>query len=349
MRRWAVGRPGGFRGRLLCLYAGLLTANLLAWGWALIAFRTHPVLVGTALLAYVLGLRHAVDADHIAAIDNVTRALMQDGQRPIGVGLFFSLGHSTVVMLACAALAAASVTFAGFFATMEAFGGVAGTLVSASFLLVIACMNMVVLARLFGTATRSRAGEPCVATEADGMLAGGGILARLLRPVFGLIRRSWHMYPLGFLFGLGFDTATEVGLLGLSASQASHGLPVWSVMVFPALFTAGMALVDTTDSILMVGAYGWALVDPARKLRYNMVVTGLSVIVALTVGAIEALSLTQDRLGLKGGFWNGIASLDADAGTIGYGVTGLFLLCWAASFIASRKPAIDPAGNEGAP
>ena len=331
-------QPGVSSRRLGWLYVGLLMANLAAWGWAWLAFRLHPVLLGAALLAYVLGLRHAVDADHIAAIDNVTRALMQRGRRPLCVGLFFSLGHSTVVVLASAVLAAAAGRLTQRFASWASLGGVVGTSVSAAFLLVIAGMNIAVFASLFKASRRLPAERPSHADALEHMLAKGGLIARLLRPLIRLIGESWHMYPLGFLFGLGFDTASEVGLLGMSASQASHGLPVWSIMVFPALFTAGMALVDCTEGILMLGAYGWAFVKPARKLRYNMIVTGISVVVALTVGLVEMLSLVQARLGWSGAIWHTVADLNFGAGAIGCGVTALFGVCWAASFLAMRKP-----------
>lgn len=274
--------------KIATLYAVLITANIAAWVWALIAFRDYPVLLGTALLAYGFGLRHAVDADHIAAIDNVTRKLMQDGKRPIGIGFFFSLGHSTVVVLASIAIALTATAFQDRFEAFRSIGSVISTLVSALFLLAIAAMNIVILITVYRTFCRVKAGMPYVDEDLNILLAGRGLLARLFRPMFRMIRRSWHMYPLGFLFGLGFDTATEVGLLGISATQASQGLSIWSILVFPALFTVGMSLVDTTDSILMLSAYGWAFVKPIRKLYYNMTITFVSVVVALLVGRAMA-------------------------------------------------------------
>ncbi len=235
----------------------LVAFNLLAWLWALTAFHDHPVLLGTALLAYSFGLRHAVDADHIAAIDNVTCKLMQEGKRPVTVGFFFSLGHSTIVVLATATVAATAMAFKQQFDEFHAVGGIVGTLVSTFFLLAIAIMNIIILVGVYKTFQRVKAGGRYVEEDLNALLAGRGFLSCLFRPLFAIIRSSWHMYPLGFLFGLGFDTATEIGLLGISAAEASKGLSVWSIMVFPALFTAGMSLVDTTDGILMLGAYGW--------------------------------------------------------------------------------------------
>ena len=202
-------------------------------------------------------------------------------------------------------------------------------------------MNIVILVTVYRTFRKVKNGAPNVDQDLNMLLAGRGTLARLFRPMFRLIRRSWHMYPVGFLFGLGFDTATEVGLLGISAAQASQGLSIWSILVFPALFTAGMSLVDTTDSILMLGAYGWAFVKPIRKIHYNMTITFVSVVVALLVGAIEALGLAGDRFGLKGGFWDGIGPLNDHFGTIGYLIIGVFVPSWVASAVINRARGYD--------
>ena len=332
---------GALRTRIAGLSVLLLAANLAAWAWALLAFRDHPVLLGTALLAYGFGLRHAVDADHIAAIDNATRKLMQDGQRPVAVGFFFSLGHSTIVVFASIAIAATATAFKDQFEAFKGIGGVIGTLVSVLFLLAIAAMNIVILANVYRTFRRVKAGAAYAEEDLDMLLAGRGLLARLFRPLFGLIRRSWHMYPLGFLFGLGFDTATEVGLLGISAAQASQGLSIWSILVFPALFTAGMSLVDTADSILMLGAYGWAFVKPIRKLYYNMTITFVSVVVAMLVGGIEALGHAADRFGFEGGFWDAVGTLNDNFGTIGYLIIAVFVLSWIASAVIYRARGYD--------
>ncbi len=324
-------RPATLRSRVIGVYALLAAFNLGAWGWVLALFHAQPVLLGTALLAYGLGLRHAVDADHIAAIDNVTRKLMQEGQRPVAVGFFFALGHSSIVILATVALALAAGAAQEWLPALQSLGSTIGTLVSACFLLAIAAMNLVVLFAVHRSYRAVQAGAAYDDASLDSLLSGRGLLARLLRPLFRIIRRSWHMYPLGVLFGLGFDTATEIGLLGLSAAQISNGLPIWSILVFPALFTAGMSLVDTTDGLLMLRAYGWAFLQPMRKLRYNMAITALSAVVALGIGGVEALGLLGDRLGLDGWLWDGIGAINDQLGLIGYGVIGAFLLIWAAA------------------
>jgi high-affinity nickel-transport protein len=318
------------------LFAALFGANACAWLWAAAAFRHYPVLLGTALLAYGLGLRHAIDADHIAAIDNVTRKLVAERQRPLGVGLFFSLGHSTVVIAASIAIAATASMLAGPLAAFRHVGSAVGTIVSATFLLAIALMNLFILASVYRTFHRVRSGVVLVEGDLDLLLTGGGLLARMFRPLFGMVRRSWHMYAVGLLFGLGFDTATEIALLGISAAEASKGLPIWSILVFPALFTAGMALVDTADSVLMVGAYGWAARSPMRKLYYNMTITFVSVVAALLVGGIEALGLVASRLGLTGGFWKAIGALNENFGTIGYLIVGVFVVSWLVSAAVYR-------------
>jgi len=329
------------RAKVVSIYLVLVVTNVGAWVWALATFRHYPVLLGTALLAYSFGLRHAVDADHIAAIDNVTRKLMQEGKRPAAVGFFFSLGHSTIVVLASVAIAATATAFKNRFDAFQNVGGVIGTLVSALFLLAIAAMNIVILGTVYRTFRQVKAGAPYVDEDLNMLLAGRGLLARLFRPMFRLIRRSWHMYPLGFLFGLGFDTATEVGLLGISAAQAAQGMSIWSILVFPALFTAGMSLVDTTDSILMLGAYGWAFVKPIRKLYYNLTITFVSVVVALVVGGIEALGLAADQFGLAGPFWQAIAALNEHFGMIGYLIIAIFVVSWVAAAVIYRMRGYD--------
>jgi high-affinity nickel-transport protein len=316
------------RQKITALYAVLLAFNVAAWGWAFSAFHPYPLLMGTSLLAYSLGLRHAVDADHIAAIDNVTRKLMQSGQRPISVGLMFSLGHSSIVVLASAGIAATALALQSRMDGFKDVGGVIGTLVSTVFLFAIALMNLLILRAVLRAFRRVRRGEPYVDEDFDLLLADRGLLARFFRPLFRLITKSWHMYFLGFLFGLGFDTATEVGVLGISAASAAQGLPIWSILVFPALFTAGMTLIDTTDSILMLGAYGWAFVKPVRKLYYNITITAMSVLVALLVGSIEGLGLLADRLHLSGRFWAAVGGLNDNFGLIGYLIVGVFVFSW---------------------
>jgi nickel/cobalt transporter (NiCoT) family protein len=319
------------RSRVIGVYLLLLVFNLGAWAWALAAFHHFPVLLGTAFLAYSFGLRHAVDADHIAAIDNVTRKLMQEGKKPVAVGLMFSLGHSTIVIAGSIAIAGTALALQHRLDAVREVGGVIGTLVSTLFLFGIAMVNLIILRSVFRTFTEVRRGQPYIEEDLDLLLGNRGFLARLFRPMFAMIRSSWHMYPLGVLFGLGFDTATEIGVLGISAAEASKGLSLWSILVFPALFAAGMSLIDTTDNILMLGAYGWAFVKPIRKLYYNITITSVSVVVALAVGGIEALGLLAGQFHPKGAFWNLVSRLNANFGLLGYFIIGVFAVSWIVS------------------
>lgn len=334
-------RTQSFRARLVGIYGLLVAANIAAWAWAFLLFHDQPLLLGTALLAYGFGLRHAVDADHIAAIDNVTRKLMQDGQRPVAVGFFFALGHSTVVGLAAAGIAVTATLLATHFEEFRTIGGLIGTSVSALFLLAIGMANLIILRGVWRTFRRVRNGGRYDDEDLDMLLAGRGLLARLFRPLFGLIRRSWHMYPLGFLFGLGFDTATEVALLGISATQAAGGVSIWSIMVFPALFAAGMSLIDTTDGVLMLGAYNWAFVKPMRKLYYNLTITFVSVVVAFGIGGIEVLGLIADRLDLSGGFWDLVSGVNDNLNQLGFIIIGIFILAWIGSILVYRYSGLD--------
>jgi high-affinity nickel-transport protein len=333
--------PGDTKSKIIAIYAVLIAFNLAAWSWAVIAFHHYPVLLGTSFLAYSFGLRHAVDADHIAAIDNVTRKLMQAGKRPVSVGFMFSLGHSTIVVVGSIAMAATAMALQHRLQSVREIGGIIGTLVSTTFLFAIAIVNLIVLRSIYQAFQRVRRGEPYVEEDFDLLLGSRGFLSRLFRPVFGMITASWHMYPLGVLFGLGFDTATEIGLLGISATEASKGLSLWSVLVFPALFAAGMSLVDTTDNILMLGAYGWAFVKPVRKLYYNITITSVSVLVAFAVGGIEALGLLTSQFHLTGSFWLAVNKLNENFGVLGYCIVGLFALSWIVSVAIYRWRRFD--------
>ncbi len=322
------------RAKTVALYGVLAAANILSWGWAWLLFSDRPALLGTALLAYAFGLRHAVDADHIAAIDNVVRKLMQEGKRPVAAGFFFALGHSTIVIAASLGIALTAAAFED--TPLKTAGSQIGTAVSALFLLGIGLINLLVLKdvwRAFARAQRS-GGADDGRLDAHGM--SGGFFVGLCGPLLRAISRSWHMYPLGALFGLGFDTATEIGLLSISAAQASQGLSLWSVLVFPALFTAGMALVDTTDSVLMSEAYGWAFVNPVRKLWYNLTITAGSVAAALLIGGIEAVGLIADKFELEGWVWRIAASLNAGLANFGFAVIGVFALSWVISVLIFR-------------
>ena len=336
-----LGQPAPLRRQITAVYALLILANLTVWAWAVLVFGDQPVLLGTALLAYGFGLRHAVDADHIAAIDNTTRKLMQEGKRPIGAGLFFAMGHSTIVILAAAGVAGTATALAGSFGRLEEIGSVVGTSVSALFLFAIAAANLVILRGVWRTFRQVRSGGRYVEEDFDLLLNSRGLLARWFRPLFRLVSESWHMYPLGLLFGLGFDTATEVALLGVSATAAAKGVSIWSIMLFPALFAAGMSLIDTTDGILMLSAYDWAFIKPIRKLYYNLTITFVSVAVAVLVGGVETLGLMGGRLALKGAFWEGVGALNGNFTALGVAVIGLFIAAWFGSVIVYRYKGLD--------
>ena len=328
------------RVRLIGIYGILAVPNIGAWLWALVAFHDRPALLGIALVIYGLGLRHAVDADHIAAIDNVTRKLMQDNQRPVSVGFFFAMGHSTIVIVVAAAVAGAASMLSSF-QSFEDVGGTISTSISALFLFAIAAMNIVIFFSIYRSYRRVRAGGAYDAADLDLLLNDRGFLARIFRPLFRLVTRSWHMLLLGFLFGLGFDTATEIAMFGVSAAQAAKGVPLEAILVLPVLFAAGMSLVDTTDGVMMLGAYDWAFVKPIRKLYYNMTITLVSVIVAVLIGGIEALGLIGDKLGLAGRFWDAVGALDDNFNGLGFAIVGIFLAAWAFSYLFYRLKGLD--------
>jgi high-affinity nickel-transport protein len=324
----------GARAKLWMLYAILVAANLTAWAWAWIVFRDQPALLASSVLAWTLGLRHAIDADHIAAIDTVTRKLVLEGKQPIATGFFFALGHSTMVTLIALAVCVASAMLQTHFVHMKSVGSVIGTVVSASYLFLLALFNLAILVPAVRNFRAVQRGE---AVPAAGLAApGGGLLARLFRPLVRLASRSWHMYPAGFLFGLGFDTASEVALFGLAALELAQGAPLWSVMVFPALFAAAMALVDTLDGTLMLGASNWATVRPIRKLFYNLTITLVSVLVAFGVATIETLALVRERLALDGWFWDRIGALGGHVGMLGYAIIALFAGTWLVALAVYR-------------
>ena len=329
------------RSRIIFTYSIILTVTAVVWIWAFYEFSHYPVLLGSAFLAYTLGLRHAVDADHIAAIDNVTRKLMQEGKRPVDVGFFFSLGHSTVVLLASAAVAATAGAFKDKFDSISSVGNIIGTSVSAGFLLILGLINVIIFFQIYKTFKRVKETGVYSDEDLNMLMQKRGFFSRIFRPLFKMIRSSWQMFPIGFLFGLGFDTSTEVAVLGIAATQAAKGISIWSIMVFPALFTVGMTLVDTTDGVLMQGAYRWAFLTPIRKLYYNLTITGVSVIVALVVAGIESLGLLGSQLSLKGYFWDFIGQLNDNFNTIGFFIIGIFLSAWMLSYFIYRLMGYD--------
>lgn len=328
------------RNRIIGIYAFLLSFNVLAWIIAFIVFGRSPALLLLALTAYTFGLRHAFDADHISAIDNVTRKLMQEKKQPVGVGFFFSLGHSTIVVALTVFIAATAIAVKNF-DNLQAVGGLIGTTVSALFLLLIAAINIVVLVDVYRAFREVKNGGEYNDLALDESLNKRGLMGRFFRPLLKMTDTSWKMYPIGVLFGLGFDTATEVGLLGIAATTAGKGIPVASILIFPALFAAGMTLMDTTDSVLMLGAYGWAFVKPIRKLYYNLNITLISVIVALIVGGLEALSIIATELNLSGPFWDQVGSITNNFGLVGVIIVLLFLASWAISTIIYKVKRYD--------
>jgi len=303
-------------------FAAVCALNVVTWTLALWTFHAAPSLLAASVAAYMFGLRHAVDADHLAAIDNACRKLARDGRRAVGAGLFFSAGHSSVVLLAVLALAIAPLQ--SQFAAVQAVGGVVGSLVSGCFLLTLAVVNVVSL-------LRTRHGD------AHGLSRPGAGLLVALRPVFGMVGKSWHMFPIGFLFGLGFDTASEVGLLALSVGPASHGLPVLSVLLFPALFTAAMCLVDTVDSAVVANTCRWqGVVNPRRRRAYDLFVTVMPVLLSAGIGATELLDLLQDHFGWSGFFWRLVEKTGQHVNLAGYLVSAVFLLTWGAGAVVGR-------------
>jgi high-affinity nickel-transport protein len=329
-REWA--RLGGFG-------AGVLFLTVLGWGLFLYYARHNPALAGLGTLAYTFGLRHAFDADHIAAIDNTTRKLLQDGKRPLGVGFFFSLGHSTIVFSLAAGLAIAAKTVNSRIPAFQDYGGYIGASVSGTFLLLIGVINLLVLLDILGVFRRMRHGHYDEQKLEQALLDQGFMSRFFLRRVGDRIDASWKMYPLGILFGLGFDTATEIGLLAIAAGVATHHVPFLAIVSLPLIFAAAMSLMDTADGAFMSQAYGWAFSNPVRKVYYNMTVTSLSVAVALVIGSIELLQVTAAKLSLDGPFWSFLDELDF--GRIGYVVVGLFVATWAFSLLLWKTRRIE--------
>jgi high-affinity nickel-transport protein len=336
-------------GRLGVMLALIVALHLI--GWATLLLIVEPARlsvggkafgIGVGLTAYALGLRHAFDADHIAAIDNTTRKLMSDGQRPLAVGFFFSLGHSTVVFGLAMLLAIGAKAIVGPVeddsSTLHHYTGLIGTSVSGVFLYLIAILNLVVLAGILRVFLRLRRGE-YDESELEQHLDNRGFLNRFLGRFTHSITKSWHMYPIGLLFGLGFDTATEIALLVLAGTSAAAGLPWYAILCLPVLFTAGMCLLDTIDGSFMNFAYGWAFSNPVRKIYYNITITGLSVVVALLIGSIELLDLFAGQLGWRGPFWDWLGGLDLN--TVGFLVVGLFVSTWAVALLVWRYGRIE--------
>jgi nickel/cobalt transporter (NiCoT) family protein len=333
----------GERRRLAALFGSVGLLHLAGWGLLLVYGASHPALLALGGLAYTFGLRHAFDADHISAIDNTTRKLLQSGRRPVSVGFFFSLGHSTVVFVIAVALGfAVRWIVQGVVSDhgeLRSVGGAVGTLVSGTFLIVIGVLNLLILLDIVRVYRNMRQGK----YDRDGLeheLLSGGLMTRLFGRIFRVINHSWQMYPVGFLFGLGFDTASEVALLAISAGAAAQGLPFGAVIALPLIFAAGMSLMDTLDGAFMSKAYLWAFASPIRKVYYNLTITSLSVFVALFVGVVELVQIMIQVLGLHGAVFQAIASFDF-IGKLGYVIVGAFVLTWIAAFAFYKLRRID--------
>jgi high-affinity nickel-transport protein len=330
--------------RLGAMFAVIAGLHLIGWLTLLVLVAPQHLMVGDKVLgigvgltAYTLGLRHAFDADHIAAIDNTTRKLMNDGQRPLGVGFFFSLGHSSVVFGLALLLSAGVKAVVGPVrddaSALHHYAGLIGTTVSGVFLYIIAAINVVILIGILRVFTAMRHGTYDEA-ELEQQLNNRGFLNRYLGRFTRSITKSWQMYPLGLLFGLGFDTATEVALLVLAGTSAAAGLTWYAILCLPVLFAAGMSLLDTIDGSFMNFAYGWAFSKPVRKVYYNITVTGLSVAVALVIGSVELAGLVVQQLGWTGGFWDWISGIDLN--TIGFVIVGIFVATWLIALLVWR-------------
>jgi nickel/cobalt transporter (NiCoT) family protein len=338
----------GERRRLAGFFGGVGLLHIAGWGLLFAVAAGQPTILALGGLAYTFGLRHAFDADHISAIDNTTRKLLQDGHKPVGVGFFFSLGHSTVVFLIAAALGLTvkwivdGVVSDG--GQLRSVGGALGTVVSGGFLVLIGLLNLVILIDIVRVYTRLKSGEYDESSlELD--LTAGGFMSRIFGRLFRVIKHSWQMYPIGFLFGLGFDTASEVAILAISAGAAAKGLPFAAVIALPLIFAAGMSLMDTADGAFMAKAYSWAFTSPVRKVFYNLTMTSLSVFVALFIGTVELLQVAIRTFDLKGGLFGAIAGFDL-IGRAGYFIVAAFVVAWAAALFIYKARRIDERWSE---
>ncbi|MGD0318157.1 MAG: HoxN/HupN/NixA family nickel/cobalt transporter [Nitrososphaerales archaeon] len=321
------------------IYAGIVIVTILAFTASVIIGRTSVALAGLGAVAYVFGLRHGVDADHIAAIDNTTRKLIQEGKRSPTVGTWFSLGHSTIVVGLIIGLVIATRSIAAKIPALQSGGAVVGTLVSGVFLFLIGLLNSIIVFGVYRVFKQLRQGE-LNQTELEEYLNKRGFMNRFFRPLFKMISAPWQIYPIGVLFGLGFDTASEVALIAISVGVGvSTSIPIYYILVLPLMFTCGMVLVDTTDGVTMRLAYGWAFLNPVRKVFYNLTVTVISVLVAFVIGGIEVLQVLSTELNLSGGFWDWLDGLNFE--TIGYGIAAIFATAWVVSVIVWKYKKYD--------
>src|SRR5438874_2805976 len=335
--------------RLSGLFGSVALLHLLGWGIMLVLVAPrYPLMLGLGGLAYIYGLRHAFDADHISAIDNTTRKLLQEGKKPLGVGFFFSLGHSTVVLLIAVALGFATQFVQSSVVNengqLKSIAGLIGTGISGAFLLLIGILNLIILIDIIKLFRRMKAGD-YDRQSLEHQLVAGGVLTRLFGRLFRLIGHSWQMYLVGFLFGLGFDTASEISLLAISAGAAAQHLPLYALISLPLIFAAGMSLMDTADGAFMSRAYSWAFSNPVRKVFYNLTMTALSVFVALFVGLFELSQLLIQQLDLRGGAWDAIGGMDL--GVMGFVIVGAFIVTWAGAILIYQGLHIEERWSSG--
>ncbi|SDW13583.1 HoxN/HupN/NixA family nickel/cobalt transporter [Paenibacillus sp. CF384] len=316
----------------------VLALHVLGFIGLMVAVRADAGFWSLGLLAYTLGMRHAFDVDHIAAIDNTVRKLVQQKRNPLGVGFYFSLGHSSVVFLMVLAIALSVKWIQNEMPFLQHTGKLIGTSVSGIFLLLIGIINLLILINLFQLFRRMRSGNHNQ-NELEQLLEARGLFSRLFKPLFRLINRSWHVYPLGFLFGLGFDTATEVGLMAISAGAAQSSVSILGILALPLLFASGMSLLDTADGMFMTKAYRWAFHTPLRKMFYNVTVTSVSVISALLIGMVELLQILTERLNLQAPFLQWVSGLDL--GDLGYFLVALFVIAWLVSVVVWRTMKLE--------
>ncbi len=321
------------------LYIPIIVVTALGFVASAIVGNMSVVLAGLGIVAYVFGLRHGVDADHIAAIDNTTRKLMQEGKKPLTVGTFFSLGHSTIVVGLIVALVLSTRAVAGSIPALQNTGAIIGTAVSGTFLFIIGLINVIIVLGIYKIYKELRTGR-LNGAQLEELLNKRGFLNRYLSPLFKIINKPWQIYPIGVLFGLGFDTASEIALIAISVGVGvSSSVPLWMILVLPLMFTCGMVLVDTTDGVTMRMAYGWAFMKPIRKIYYNLTITIISVVVAFLIGGVEVLQVLSGEFNLTGAFWNWLNGLDFES--LGYGIVSIFVISWLISVVIYKYRRIE--------
>lgn len=337
-------KPGKDRLRVVLLYLPIVALTAVGFAASTIIGKISVDLAGLSTVAYILGLRHAVDVDHIAAIDNVTRKLMQEGKDPMYVGTWFSLGHSTIVVGLIVALIFFTRTVKGVIPALQSNGAIVGTAVSGTFLWIIGLLNLAIAISIYGVYRDLRAGRN-QSLGLEEMLSRRGFLNRYFHSLFRIVNKSWQIYPIGVLFGLGFDTASEVALIAISVGAGVSGqIPLWMILVLPFMFTCGMVLLDTTDGVAMRKAYGWAFMRPIRKIYYNLTLTVISVLVALAIGTVEVLQVFSLELKPSGAFWSWIIGLNFSE--IGYFIIAIFGITWLISMAYYRYKGIEESAEK---